>query len=174
MGYTHYFYRQETMNKTKWSKFTKELEMLKKNLPENGITAGCSNDEPAVICGWNSKLKEYDRNSSIIDGEIIALNGEGDLSHESLYIPRVMCEEDKKFSSTSKDGLRFGFTKTARKPYDTMVCLALISMKRWFMHKVRVSSDGDIEDWKPALDLYRKLTGIPITWDMLTMNPDPE
>jgi hypothetical protein len=173
MGYTHYLYRPEKFPKKKWKDFTKELEMLAKNLPAKGITAGSYGEKhPIILCGWNEKSKEYERGFPIVCDDGIAFNGEGDFGHESFWVPQNMGEEEKKFSSTDeKTGLRFSFCKTARKPYDTMVCLALISMKRWFMNDVIVSSDGDKEDWEPALELYTKLTGIIINWDILTYDP---
>jgi hypothetical protein len=174
MSYSHYYRRPETFDKKKWKDFTKELETLAKNLPERSITASCSYKEPIIICGWNEETGEYDRAKPIIcdGGETVAFDGEGKLGHESLVIERKLPEEHKKYHCPDMEtGLYFSFCKTARKPYDTMVCLALISMKRWFMHKVVVSSDGDREEWQPALDLYYKLTGVIINWDMLTHNP---
>lgn len=179
MGYTHYFYRKESLPKKKWKEFTDEILMLAKNLPTHCITAGKeqyvhgSDRQPIVLCGWNDVSKEYERGYPIVCADGVAFNGDGDWGHESFWVPQNM-KNEKYNSIDKKTGLTFGFCKTARKPYDTMVCLALISMKRWFMKDVLVSSDGDKSDWQPALELYQKLTGIIINWDMLTYDPRPE
>ena len=152
----------------------KEVEMLKNNLPEHGITAGSVlQDEPIVIAGWTEKTQYEDPEAPIYDrpSETIAFNGVGDLGHESFVLERVVKPE--KTSRYKKGELIFGFCKTARKPYDTLTCLVLISFKRWFMGKVRVSSDGNEEDWAPALELYHELTKAHIpTYSILMHDPD--
>ena len=159
MGFTHYFERPAILPKKAWKDFTKELQMLVANLPKHCITADSDSKDPIIICGWNEQTGEYDRNSPILlNDDEVAFNGEGDNSHESLSIVRVLDKKD--YSQPDKQtGLAFGFCKTARKPYDTMVCLALLSFKRWFRHRVTVSSDGNKADWEPAIKLYHELTG---------------
>lgn len=168
MGYTHYLERPTILPKKEWNKFIKELEMLKKNLPERGMTAGCEFNERIDICGWNEKSGEYELLHPIYDktSETIAFNGAGDLGHESFVAERVV----KGSRPDKKTGLCFSFCKTARKPYDLFVCLTLISMKRWFMSKVTIGSDGKESDWSPAIELYQKLTDAPITYNMLMRN----
>lgn len=173
MGFTHYFKRPATLPKKEWKQFVEEIEMLKSNLPEHGITAGCFfKDEHIEIAGWNGK--EYDDPEAPIydrSEESIAFNGIGDFGHESFVLERVVKPE--KNSRYKKGELIFSFCKTARKPYDTFVCLVLISFKRWFMGKVRVSSDGNEEDWAPALELYHELTKAHIpTYSILMYDPD--
>ena len=51
----------------------------------------------------------------------------------------------------------FSFCKTARKPYDVVVCATLIAIKHHLGDYVSVSSDGDFDnanEWGPAYDLY--------------------
>ncbi|MDP2692695.1 MAG: hypothetical protein Q8O88_03605 [bacterium] len=154
MGFTQYWYRPVVLPKKNWEAFIEEINMLKDNLPEKGITANGGYTEPIEIAGWDGK--SYDDPEAPIynkEEDTIYFNGVGDLGHESVVIERVSKDEPR------KDGRIFGFCKTNRKPYDTFVCLVLISFKRWFMDKVSISSDGDQEDWQPALDLYYKLTG---------------
>ena len=53
----------------------------------------------------------------------------------------------------------FSFCKTARKPYDVVVCATLIAIKHHLGDYVSVSSDGDFDnanEWGPAYDLYFK------------------
>lgn len=179
MGYTSYWYRPKSLDKKKWKDFTSELEMLVKNLPEFCITAGSDGSDTGhegriVICGWNDKIREYGREHSIVSykGQTVAFNGEGDMGHEGFVVDRVQEVGGRTATRNSKEGLYFSFCKTQRKPYDTLVCLVLISMKRWFMNDIVVSSDGDKDDWQPAMDLYYKLTDVIINWDILTYDPN--
>ena len=53
----------------------------------------------------------------------------------------------------------FDFCKTARKPYDVVVCAALLAIKHHQGDNVEIRSDGDFGDeWQPAYRLYRRAT----------------
>lgn len=52
-----------------------------------------------------------------------------------------------------------GFCKTAYKPYDLIVCFALLAFSEAFKSGFTFSSDGDKEDWKEAINLYETFTG---------------
>ena len=54
-----------------------------------------------------------------------------------------------------------GFCKTARKPYDLLVCVSLLAFKHAFDNPdvFTFSSDGDNEDWEDAKDLFTQITG---------------
>lgn len=53
------------------------------------------------------------------------------------------------------------FCKTARKPYDLLVCVSLLAFKKTFDNPdvFTISSDGDNSDWVVAKDLYTIITG---------------
>ena len=53
-----------------------------------------------------------------------------------------------------------GFCKTARKPYDILVCVSLLAFKHAFDNPdvFTFSSDGDNEDWEDAKNLYTDIT----------------
>jgi len=54
-----------------------------------------------------------------------------------------------------------GFCKTARKPYDILVCVSLLAFKHAFFNDPDVfsfSSDGDNSDWEDARNLYMDIT----------------
>ncbi len=58
-------------------------------------------------------------------------------------------------------GIDKGFCKTNRKPYDVLVCVALIALDHCFDNKkvFTFSSDGDNEEWDTASDVFHKITG---------------
>jgi len=58
-------------------------------------------------------------------------------------------------------GIARDFCKTARKPYDILVCFSLLAFKHAFNdYKVfHFSSDGDNSEWEEAKDLFTRITG---------------
>ncbi|KAK6515544.1 hypothetical protein TWF506_007875 [Arthrobotrys conoides] len=96
----------------------------------------------------------------IITPEQISLNGEaeGEGSHESLRL------------SIDKD-IPFNFCKTARKPYDTVVCAILLRCLYYNPPPAfEVSSDGSWEEWTGGRELYSKAFGVEATMPE-TMTP---
>ena len=77
-----------------------------------------------------------------IDEHEIVVNGIEEQGHETFVIKRTGGRD---------------FCKTARKPYDIVVCMALIALE----HHARadISSDGDQEDWQDAIDMCQKHLG---------------
>lgn len=53
------------------------------------------------------------------------------------------------------------FCKTARKPYDLLVCFALLTFAEIFPEAFEFSSDGDMEDteWQQGVEYYETFTG---------------
>ena len=78
----------------------------------------------------------------------IQFNGVGDDGHETLLLERS--PED------------FVFCKTAQKPYDQAVC-AILAVAAGHSPLIQVSSDGDMDDWKPALEWASQVLGRPVT-----------
>ncbi len=114
-----------------------------KNLPKFSETAGSYyKDEPIVLCGGHGTGKP------VINTKVIYFNGDEskDLDHETFYFP-----------FTGED-FNFNFCKTARKPYDFMVCITLLSLKN-NVTGFSFSSDGDKEDWEPAVKYYEEHIG---------------
>lgn len=74
------------------------------------------------------------------DGDTVNFNGTGVASHETFVI------------SVGDEG--FNFCKTARKPYDTIVCAVLIHLKAVLGDKVEITSDGNWGTWESGQVLY--------------------
>ena len=122
----------------------RELLILKKLLPENTETAGgYVSDEPWIIKNWEGKGYP-----EILDNEV-AFNGDASRGHDhESFVFKI--EEGKE--------RKFHFCKTARKPYDFFVCLALLSMMK-NLEGIEISTDGEEEDWQPAINFYEKHIG---------------
>jgi len=63
-----------------------------------------------------------------------------------------------------RPGPVFNFCKTARLPYDIVVTSCLLVFHHHLAPQFRVSSDGEIEEWQPAIDLCRKVLGYKEEW----------
>ena len=119
MGYTHYWsFRGEVAPKDikdGKEKFTKAYELINKaykKVTEMGIE----------IAGGDGNGKPT------ITPYTISFNGKGEKSHETFFIRYDV------------DG--WNFCKTARKPYDVLVCLSLLAFKEAFGDDFEYSSDG--------------------------------
>lgn len=82
---------------------------------------------------------------ALINDDKIWFNGIGDNGHETFVVKRVYTGSE--------------FCKTARKPYDTLVCAALIILNTHAPECIQVSSDGDADDWSLAYDLVQRYLG---------------
>ena len=143
MGYTHYF-TPKKVTQEKWNEFVEECNLLNKNLPTHSESAGgYFKDEKLIICGGNgADIPIFNKTEVWFNGD--ERNG---LDHETFYITR------------NNDD--WSFCKTARKPYDLLVCAVLIAAHNILGYEV--TSDGDLEDWKEAIDLYSEVIyGEPI------------
>jgi len=126
------------------------------NLPDYSDTAGgWASEEKIEIRGWDGSGEPQFTDDTIgfngnehqmVDGE------EQNLSHETFRLDRTYHPES--WERPEKEGGYGQFCKTARKPYDLLVCGVLILLKYYFP-KSEVSSDGNYEDWKAARIWYQ-------------------
>ncbi len=114
MGFTHYFELKENNKMLGLKKLQKEVQKIL--------------DEHKDIIQY-----EYDENKPAIcevkDGTIlIKFNGINDDGHETFY-----------FDSSE---VGFNFCKTARKPYDIVVCKVLLLLHAFYGRSIDITSDG--------------------------------
>lgn len=137
MGYTHYYKlnRQDITEKGLADGFklaTNEIKFLLHKLPADiKICDGLGENEP------------------IINEKEIWFNGDASqgLDHETFSLCVDIDPSDYQYNSRM-------FTKTARKPYDLLVCCALISLRKYLPNAFWFTSDGDREDWQDAISYY--------------------
>lgn len=144
MGYTHYWDLKKTTAQTREQVKTAlaEVAVLFDKLPQNSNAAGGYYvEEKLRLFGGQGTGKVY------LTDEALIFNGDAkqSLDHETFYFD----------ISNMSD---FNFCKTARKPYDFAVCVALLAMAN-HIEGFEFSSDGDLKDWKPAIDFYNEKVG---------------
>lgn len=152
MGYTHYWnFKNRVAPKDiegGQEKFKNAVALFKECLAECNEKTRYPNwgdnrfekEVPMVLAGGNGYGYPI-----ITDTEVI-FNGEhkNDNSHESFLI------------CVDRGG--WDFCKTARKPYDTAVCLALLCFKKAFGEDFSYTSDGGETEWEWAKSVFRKVT----------------
>jgi len=127
---------------------SKDVKKLLANLPES------VNEEPLIIRGGDGKGKP------VVNEREICLNGDekDDMCHESFCVS--LFDQGAYFNTidkyNSKKGI-FNFCKTARKPYDIVVCVCLLICKHYLGDDIAISSDGNLEEWMPAIELYEQV-----------------
>ena len=151
MGYTHYWrFHKDKMESTEalrltFQGVTQNIKYIFDKLPQSKdiLRGGLGEGEP------------------IINETEVWFNGDEEKG-----------EDHETFSINWKDGAPFGFCKTARKPYDLFVCLALLSFYEYFPSDVfTLSSDGDASEWQEAVDLYNQLSSDQPITDNMIHNP---
>ena len=91
-----------------------------------------------------------------IDQNVIRFNGVRENGHETFIVRRVPHEGRPEWQGLLNDRW-FDFCKTARKPYDILVCASLLVLKAHLGDWLELSSDGTWDEWKPARALCKRV-----------------
>lgn len=142
MGYTHYWtYKPEAIEDTE--KLRKRFKRASQYVKGFVKFINANKSEVYKICGGLGAGKP------IINESEVWFNGDGkqQLDHETFHIH---------WAKGSK-----GFCKTARKPYDLVVCFSLLIFSELFPEAFEYTSDGTMTDteWQRAVELYEAFTG---------------
>ena len=134
MGYTHYwtFKKSPAEIADGKQKFANAVALFKKGLEKlQGIALGDGSGT----------------GEPIITDTVVYFNGKAPLEYETCAM--------------SLESKGFDFCKTARMPYDPVVCLLLLCMADAFGDDFEYSSDGDIENgeegWARAKEIFANL-----------------
>ena len=188
MGYTHYWYREPTIDAEEFEKIVGDFEKL---LPlfkvlSIPLAGGMGDGEPTITdelirfnglmnCGhtrknfgiaWPSDETKFGT-APDTDAAIDGAWGWG------VTLNQRTCDGDCSHETFSfpiemklrdhqepdKNGRYFNFTKTAFKPYDLAVNVCLIIIKHHLGDKIVVSSDGEMKEWQDAIDICQNAFG---------------
>jgi hypothetical protein len=146
MGYTHYFYRHVTKSSDAdlYEVFASQAHRILRKAEKWGIQ---------LADKYGDNLGKWE-----IDSERISFNGYGPESHETFSWPR-QAPERMDFMTSQPEDFAFDFCKTSRKPYDAVVTALLILANDIYGDAVRISSDGDWQDWEKGAELYERALG---------------
>lgn len=156
MGYTHYwkFKKNPKDCKNGSTKFAKSVELLKK----------CLAKVPAEIEGETYDWENFTKKPVKIPFVLKGGNGEGEPKFTDELVcfngdASIDCDHETCYFALDNDRYAFDFCKTARKPYDVAVCLALLCFKKNFGNDFSYSSDGNKGDegWKMAHNIFNEI-----------------
>lgn len=149
MGYTHYWALKPGCNNPE--KFAEAIDLFKKCWEKAPKTFTChiwDNEERRY------KTKRVRKDNLLFDGDgtgnptstkdTLCFNGNAKycLDHETFRICLADFADTENSWSRKEGGSIWDFCKTAEKPYDLAVCLALLSFKEVFGDDFEFSSDG--------------------------------
>ena len=122
-------------------------KMIKKDkFIHKGQAGGYYDDKPCIIRGGLGEGKP------MINESEVWFNGDAktEMDHETFDIKWY-----------PDGGFDKGFCKTARKPYDLLVCVSLLAMNEAFKgtEAFNFSSDGDNSEWATAKDVFTRIVG---------------
>ena len=159
MGYSHYYkFRTDyKISSLKWKEIVDDFNKIldvEIDIPRNDLYSGTEG-----LTRLRSILEpDSDQRLEITDNEI-RFNGreEGDRGHETFSIQRMSDERLKVYAKRLERDYIFDSCKTARKPYDIVVCCLLVILKYHLGNMIEVSSDG--ADWTNDEGVYYEIDG---------------
>lgn len=115
----------------------------------NGMR-NCGHKKQDIVIPWPSDNPKVGFNGGEVGkwfaGSVIETRScDGSCDYETFYV--------------RKGDTGFNFCKTAYRPYDFAVCVALIIMKHYFKDAIRVSSDGEMVHWQDTIDFVKHYFG---------------
>ena len=122
--------------------------------------SGCLENIKKVLDKYKDLIQREwdDKKTPLINKNLIRFNGIGDNGYETFWF-----EYPPKKEESNKEGFEFNFCKTARKPYDIVVCECLLILKEYLNEDMKLSSDGMIsvgsedENWGKAIEEVEKI-----------------
>ena len=159
MGYTHYwkFNTNYKISSLKWKEIVDDFNKIldvEIDIPSNDLYCGTEG-----LTRLRSILEpDSDQRLEITDNEI-RFNGreEGDRGHETFSLQRMSDKRLEEYAERLDRNYIFDFCKTARKPYDIVVCCLLVILKYHLGNMIEASSDG--ADWTNDEGVYYEIDG---------------
>ena len=169
MGYSHKFMQQKNFDREKWSSIKKAVVEMVKKLPEHTETAGGF----AAGDRLRNNIVSYDPEDELGNGAIVTdicaeqvvQSDPSDPQNEMIWFNGNPAEEldgeafvlkKHEFGEEAGEPLVF-WTKTNRNPYDLLACATLIVADHVAPGFLKIGSDGNVDDWMPALDFVREV-----------------
>jgi len=153
MGYTHYWRmkKDKKVSEQKWTALTKDVKEL---LDDSPILERAKQQYGADDEYWNDL--------TITDNEIRFDGG-----HETFVLERKPVQP----AWRQDQDMVFNFCKTARKEYDGLVTATLILAKHHLGNEIKISSDGDMNEWVEGADFEYGSSGFKLALNVIS-EPD--
>jgi len=194
MGYTHYWYRKENLDKTRFKLAVDDCRKICDVLPIP-LGDGSGEGEPVFadieLCFNGSIHSESLAKADISipwpaskDSEGIGVIGDNPANGHWFagdLLDSRCCDEQGDGSyetfcieqymkrpefQSSNESLAFDCCKTAFRPYDLNVQCCLIVFKNYFDGDFKVRSDGESENWNEARDICQHIVGYGLGFEL--------
>ena len=142
MGFTHYFGHKKT-SKINWALIVEDCKKLRVKLPKDIYIDGCFAHPEAQ---FTDKIIHFNGSDKDFKWEQREKGESPENRHETFVLKQE-----------GSNG--FTFCKTARKPYDLLVCACLLVYKHHSPKTMELSSDGESEDWADAEKFVKDVLG---------------
>lgn len=168
MGYSHYFEKKRKPTAEEWKAIEHVANFLIEKAPARTTSAGgFYPDDPLFGYLITYVEKEDPETGKYIDEAVaidhanpnvvqamegnpcICFDGVEDLGHETFLLTNQGPVEDSAMSGS------MNWCQTGRKPYDLLVCALLILINDIAPDLLAIRSDGNVDDWEPALQFAR-------------------
>lgn len=187
MGYTHYWYREQQVDKEVYAQIREDFQKIVQKASSMGLLLGDGFGKGTPVITEEKILFNGSVDCGHKDGSVLSLTwsdeGEplfqeatedhqrttliwedpgylicyGDCSYETFDFPRVI--EPMPWAVEDENGLWFEFCKTGRRPYDLVVTSFLVIAKHHLGDRIKVQSDGEEEEWEAAKRLCNRVLG---------------
>ena len=175
MGYTHYYRVARKYDEKRWGNLIKDVKKLLELPPPEYLSISWQSGEPYQLQTLDDIINSGSASGYYnIDETEISFNGIGEGAHEQFQLyqrmPPEVFERHEDFNKRTTDidfnHPYFEFTKTARKPYDVVVCCCLILAKMHLRKNISITSDGGLEDgWEAAIKIINDNFSYKTKWD---------
>lgn len=184
MGYTHHWYRAATLDRARWRAAMADCKTMCSRLPlrlADGDGKGtaqfrrsfirfngredCGHVEREIVIPWPeddaggfASQSEDPVTGEWRHGNLLSKRTcDGDCSYETFWLPRIKKPDYN--GQEAEHGLWYQFCKTAFRPYDLAVQCCLVIFQHHFGDEFKVSSDGEPEQWREAVEWVRRALG---------------
>lgn len=159
MGYTHYWYQKKDFTVEQWSNIREGmLAVIVQHCDRKNIVLAQEYDSPSEPQPTLFGGPKFGPTPPMVNAVQIRFNGWRGEGHETFLLTRKK-PEARPYRTASED--HFSFCKTAHKPYDLAVCLALLVCVRHAPDVIKISSDGGWDnEWLEARKVFKELFGV--------------
>ena len=195
MGYTHYWYRPENLDPSRFKLAVDDCKKICDVLPIplgdgqgenepifrdtsicfNGLVHSEGLAKADISLPWPAtkrsegigNIGEDPRNGNWFAGDLLDSRCCNDNGDGSYETFGIdLTIKHPEYQNDRKDGFVFDCCKTAFRPYDLNVQCCLIVFKNYFRQDFIVRSDGEAENWNEARDICQHVVGYGLEFEL--------
>ena len=157
MGYAHYWTRKGSFTDHEWRTITAAFGLIVEAAIHRGSRLSVDDGRSCISAhgrlrqAWHIKTE---------NGPVLVINGVDAQRHETFQIKKDATPGETWMDA---DFCEQGSCKTSQKPYDLVVTAILSWIEHHFPDRIRVISDGTLDEWREGIELAKQATGAEIS-----------